>query len=75
MIVLVNGPFGIGKSTTAALIAERRNARLIDLELVGTLVRAFGVAPQPDYQDSPVWSALVSTLSDGSSPSDDGAAR
>jgi hypothetical protein len=62
VIVFLNGPFGIGKSTTARLLVRRLpNARLYDPEPVGaalrTVIRPF--KPVPDYQDLLLWRLLV----------------
>ena len=62
MIVWINGPFGVGKSTIATLLAERwPRATLFDPEHLGYLLRAW----QPpdvvvaDFQDLSVWRRLV----------------
>ena len=64
MIVWINGAFGSGKSTTAALLAERiPNSRLFDPEFVGYLLTTFVDAPTGDFQDLPLWRTLtVDTL-------------
>lgn len=59
MILLINGPFGVGKTTASALVARRLGARIVDVELVGSLVRQLGVGPEIDVQDSSVWRALA----------------
>jgi hypothetical protein len=61
MIILLNGPFGIGKTTTAQLLVERLpDAMLYDPELVGmfltTLVKP--VERRHDYQDFSLWPRL-----------------
>jgi hypothetical protein len=62
MIVFLNGPFGIGKTTTARLLVVRLpGARLYNPERVGTVVRAV-VRPfraVPDYQNLAAWRWLV----------------
>lgn len=66
MIVMVNGPFGVGKSTVAqALCAAIPNAMLYDPEIVGTALRYFtaGVlSPEEqtdDFQDIALWPSLT----------------
>jgi hypothetical protein len=62
MIVWINGPFGVGKSTMAELLVERwPQATVFDPEHLGFLLRA----RQPpdvvvgDFQDLSVWRRLV----------------
>lgn len=61
MIILLNGPFGIGKTTTADLLVERLpDAMLLDPEEIGTFVRRL-VSPieqRDDYQDHALWRVL-----------------
>jgi predicted kinase len=60
-IVLINGPFGVGKSTTAALVARQLpNSVIFDPETVGTcLSHMLGrAALGDDYQDLPLWRHL-----------------
>ena len=62
MIVWLNGPFGIGKSTTAeALVRKLPGAMLYDPEIVGAALRRIigGIDPADDYQDLPAWVPLV----------------
>ena len=60
MIVWINGAFGAGKSTTAALLVERiPNSRLFDPEYVGYLLTTFVDAPTGDFQDLPLWRTLT----------------
>lgn len=59
MIVLVNGPFGGGKTTTAELLVKQvPNSRLFDPELVGLVLRHFLADHPGDFQDLPPWRAL-----------------
>ena len=60
MIIWINGPFGVGKTTAAALVAERvAGSRLFDPEHVGYMLTAFIEAPTGDFQDLAVWRRLV----------------
>ena len=62
MIVFINGPFGIGKTTTASLLAERiDNAFIFDPEIIGTLLqKMFGkIYPVSDFQEYRLWPFLT----------------
>jgi hypothetical protein len=62
VIVWLNGPFGIGKSTTAELLVRRLPAAMLyDPEIVGAALRRIigDVDPAGDYQDLPPWVPLV----------------
>jgi AAA domain-containing protein len=62
MIVLINGSFGVGKTTTAeALVASLPNALLYDPEEVGFMLRSIlgKFDPRDDFQDFPMWPSLV----------------
>lgn len=62
MIVFLNGPFGVGKTTTARLLVERLpDARIFNPERVGIVVRAVvrPLNPAADYQDTHAWRLLV----------------
>lgn len=66
MIVLVNGPFGVGKSTVAAeLVKLLPGSILYDPELLGepadALTKAFRPAEEgsDDFQDIKLWPALL----------------
>jgi predicted kinase len=60
VIVWINGAFGAGKSTTAALVQERLpGSRLFDPEYVGYLLREFVDVPTGDFQDLRLWRRLV----------------
>ena len=64
MILWINGPFGVGKTTLGELLVERMpGAHLIDTERVGYLLRPVLDGPRPvkDFQDWPAWRALVVT--------------
>lgn len=66
MFILINGPFGIGKTTVAELLIEELpHAALYDPERVGFVIRRLpawflGRAKQPaDYQDIGLWRSLI----------------
>ncbi|MBW3084249.1 hypothetical protein KEM60_00436 [Austwickia sp. TVS 96-490-7B] len=61
MVVWVTGPFGVGKSTAAALAVAARPAwRVFDPEEVGFMLRAsLGDIAVNDFQDLPPWRTLV----------------
>jgi hypothetical protein len=57
VIVWINGPFGVGKSTLAAELCRREPAaRPFDPERIGwVLKRTIGLVRPGDYQDLPAW--------------------
>lgn len=62
MIVLLNGPFGVGKSTVARVLVNRLpGAVLYDPERLGAWLRETlqPLDPREDYQDYAVWRQLV----------------
>lgn len=66
MFVLLNGSFGIGKTTTAKLLARQlRRAAISDPEQIGFMLRrlpawTLGLSVQPDdYQDMALWRRLI----------------
>jgi hypothetical protein len=62
MIIVVNGPFGVGKSTAARLLVKRLpGAMLYDPEVIGFILRRGGrpVIKAADYQDLAVWRGLT----------------
>ncbi|MDQ6674603.1 MAG: AAA family ATPase [Chloroflexota bacterium] len=62
MLIWLNGPFGVGKTSGAeALVKRLPGALLYDAELVGAMLRRIvgGIDPIPDFQDLAVWRALV----------------
>jgi hypothetical protein len=66
VIVWINGAFGAGKTTTAALLAERiPEAKIFDPEYVGYMLTAFVPAPTGDFQDLPLWRHLVVETASG----------
>ena len=65
MILFINGPFGVGKTSVARLLVERTpNAMLYDPEVIGSvLLRVLGpVRKVNDYQDYDLWRKLVVAL-------------
>jgi hypothetical protein len=65
MIVFINGPFGIGKTTVAELLVERLpDSLLYDAERVGSLLlRLYPPGKRPsDFQDSRLWRRLTVLL-------------
>ena len=65
MIVLLNGPFGVGKTTTARLLVRWvPDAMLYDPETIGCMLRRIArpVHPVQDYQDARLWRRLVPAL-------------
>lgn len=62
MIIFVNGPFGVGKTTAATLLVERiPHAMLYDPEVIGSTVRVLlsGVERADDFQDHALWRMLT----------------
>lgn len=66
MIIWINGPFGGGKSTAAALLHQQLEGSITtDPEEVGFLLRkSIGDHPsrQKDFQDYPMWRTLVADV-------------
>lgn len=62
MIVFLNGPFGVGKTTVAKLLAERiPDATLYDPEILGSILMRVlrPIKKVGDFQDYPLWRASV----------------
>ena len=64
MILLINGPFGVGKTTVANALAEQLpNAMIFDPEEVGYMLRQILHPPKidtpDDFQFMKVWPTLV----------------
>lgn len=66
VILFLNGPFGVGKSTAAELLVERLpEAALYDPEIVGAFVWHLtrnvdeDVETRTDFQDHPLWEPMV----------------
>jgi hypothetical protein len=68
VIVWINGPFGVGKSTVAELLARRRPGTIMfDPEHLGFLVRHWQPpdVPADDFQHLSVWRRLVKEAAGG----------
>ena len=62
MILFINGPFGVGKTSAARVLVEKiPNAMLYDPEVIGYLLkRTFGrYGKVEDFQDPELWRRLV----------------
>lgn len=72
MILMVNGPFGVGKTTVASLLNERLdNSMIYDPEEVGFMLRS--IIPDEvkhanektgDFQDLRLWRKMVVTVAE-----------
>ena len=62
MILFINGPFGVGKTSAASVLVERTsNAMLYDPEVIGSILRRVlgPVKKVDDFQDYALWRRLV----------------
>jgi AAA domain-containing protein len=60
MILWINGPFGVGKTSTANEVVQLLpDARIYDPEQVGDMLRHILTEPIDDFQDWPPWRHLV----------------
>jgi hypothetical protein len=62
VIIWLNGPFGVGKTSAAhALVRRLPDGLLFDPEIVGSMLRQIvgGIDPVEDFQDLRTWRALV----------------
>jgi predicted kinase len=62
VLIWLNGPFGVGKTSAAEALVRRLPAALLyDPELVGTMLRRMigDVDPVSDFQDLAAWRGLV----------------
>jgi cytidylate kinase len=71
MIIMINGAFGVGKSTTAALLyAALPNSMIYDPEEVGYMLRKVTAGIRPvaentgDFQDIALWRTLAVTVAE-----------
>ena len=72
MIILINGPFGIGKTTAASILNERiKNSLIFDPEEVGTMLRKtvkddikYPEEKTDDFQDIILWKELTVTVAE-----------
>jgi hypothetical protein len=65
VFVLINGPFGIGQTTSARQVVERfPNSLLFDPEEIGVFLRRLlgPLAASSDYQDLKLWRTLAVDL-------------
>lgn len=70
MIIWINGPFGVGKTSVATELARQlRGALVFDPELIGTFVR--GLLPldlqEDDFQDIALWRDLTRYVAESTS--------
>ncbi len=62
MILFINGPFGVGKTSVARVLVERTpDAMLYDPEVIGSVLRRVlgPVRKVDDFQDYALWRKLV----------------
>lgn len=60
MIVMLNGAFGVGKTTLASeLLTRHRDWMLFDPEEVGFMLWKVCPGPRGDFQELPPWTPLV----------------
>jgi predicted kinase len=60
MIIWLNGTFGAGKTTTAALLEDALPARVFDAEHIGFLLRRIiGDLPHTDFKEWAPWRGLT----------------
>jgi deoxyadenosine/deoxycytidine kinase len=71
MIIMINGPFGVGKSTTAELLqAKLPNSMIYDPEEIGLMLRKitsgirFSHEDTDDFQDIELWPTLTVTVAE-----------
>jgi hypothetical protein len=66
VIIWLNGTFGVGKTTTAALLSEKsRRLRMFDPETVGYMLRPHLTDhPVADFQDWEPWRVLTPIVAD-----------
>jgi hypothetical protein len=61
MLIWINGPFGVGKTSVARRLAKKLDdAWLFDPEQIGFMLRRVWPARDvPDFQDLPIWRELT----------------
>ena len=66
MIIWINGTFGVGKTTTGALLTERSSRlRLFDPESVGSMLESnLADRPVADFQQWEPWRVLTPVVAD-----------
>src|SRR5712692_9841016 len=65
VLIWLNGPFGIGKSSAAEALVERLpDSLLFDPELLGSMLRRIlsRIDSAEDYQDLPPWRSLLPVI-------------
>jgi broad-specificity NMP kinase len=66
MIIWLDGPFGVGKTTTARLVRDLLSGSVIfDPEEIGYVVRHLFPNPTGDFQDIAPWRRLVGSAING----------
>ncbi len=72
MIVMINGPFGIGKTSSASILKEKiKNSIIYDPEEVGYMLRniitdeiKFADEKTGDFQDIRIWKKLTTVVAE-----------
>jgi len=59
MLIWLNGPFGVGKTSLAAALTKLSGFPLFDPEDIGYLLRESMPGSPNDFQDLPAWRRLV----------------
>lgn len=64
MIVWINGPFGVGKTTLATALDARDDVAVVDTERAGYFLQPFvqDLKPVPNFQDWRAWRTLAAAM-------------